>query len=222
MGKLGFIIVFLVVSVIHIFALRSNIKSTAPSVIKPKTEVHKITLSSVIVKKPTPPQPIIKEITPAISREKPKPVVKKPKPKPKKVIKKQKTTKPKPKIEPKTKGVVEMVVKREIVQVVASKSTIDTTSIRDRYTNHIREEIKKNLVYPKAAKRLRLQDEVIVKFRVKKDGTISDILVINSPKKLLKDGAIKTLKSLNLKPIPSELVESYLHITIPIEFKIKG
>jgi len=73
------------------------------------------------------------------------------------------------------------------------------------------------------AKRLRMQGIVQVSFRVLQNGDITDIRVLNNPKKLLGKGAIKTLKALSLRPIPIELNEQTMDINIPIEFKlIKG
>ncbi len=219
MNKFGFLGVFAVVCLAHVFILNSYIKS--PVVVsKPEKKVHKITLSSVIVKKPAPPPPPKPVILPP---KKPKPIVKpKPKSKPKKVVKKI-TKKPKIKKPPKiVQKPFPKVLKREIVQTVAPKEEIDTTSIRDKYTTHIREEIRKNLLYPKMAKRLRLEDKVLVKFMVSRDGTVSNIRVINKPRKLLSNGAKQTLKLIKLKPMPTELIDRVLYITIPIEFKLKG
>jgi len=210
LGKLGFLGVFIVVCIAHFVALKSYIEPKTV-VSKPEKEIHKITLSSVVVKKPTPPPP------PPPPKPKPK-IEPKPKPNPKKIVKKQKVQKPK-KV---TQKPFSKVLKREIVQTVAPKEEFDTTSIRDKYTAHIRAEIRKNLLYPKMAKRLRLEDNVLVKFMVSRDGTISNIRIINKPRKLLGNGAKQTLKLIKLKPMPSELLDRVLYITIPIEFKLKG
>ncbi len=223
MGKLGFLGVFIVVGVAHFFALQSYI--TKQNVVsKPKAKVHRITLSSVVVKKPKPkaepvilppdPEPIV-EVKPIIEKPKPKPKLK---PKKKKKVKKVYKPKPKPVIE----KIVEEVVE-PIVEQIAPVQQIDTSSIRDQYTSQIRRQIRKNLYYPKMAKRMRMQGTVRVAFRVLKNGKITDIRVVNNPKKLLRKGAIKTLKAVSLKPIPIELHEEFLDINIPIEFKlVKG
>ena len=65
-----------------------------------------------------------------------------------------------------------------------------------------------------------MQGTVQVAFRVLRDGSITNIRVVNSPKKRLGEGAIKTLKSISLRAIPSELNEQFLDINIPIEFKL--
>lgn len=215
MGKFGYLAVFTVVAIAHFFALQSVI-TKKDAVSKPKAKVHRITLSSVVVKKPVviPPKP--KKIEPII----------KPKPKPNPKKRKKKAKKPKKKIKPVVvpKPIVKEVIKEPVIeQVIAPVQTVDTSSIKDAYTSEIRRQIRKHLFYPKMAKRLRMQGIVHVAFRVLKDGTITNIRVINAPKKLLAKGATKTLKMLSLKPIPSVLNESFLDINIPIEFKlIKG
>lgn len=233
MGKLGFLGIFVVVSIVHLYALQSHIKKEN-LISKPKAKVHRITLSSVVVKKPVvvppKPDPIVEVkhlVEPIILPPDPEPVVKpkrvkKPKKKKhkKKVRKKRVIKKPIRQEEP----VIREVVPEPIVeQVVAPVVVVDTSSIIDAYTSQIRRQIRKHLVYPKRAKRMRMQGMVRVAFRVLKDGTITDIRVVNSSKKLLSKGAIKTLKALSLRAIPRELKEQFLDINIPIEFKlIKG
>ncbi len=202
----------------HFLALQSAI-AKQNSISKPKAKVHRITLSSVVIKKPTPiptppkPEPIILPPDPEPIVKKPKP---KPKPKPKRRVKKPIVTPP-----PVVEEIVKEVVQEPIIeQVITKVAKIDTSSIKDRYTSEIRVQIRKKLIYPKLAKRLRLQDIVKVSFRVQKDGTINNIKILNNPKKILQNGAIKTLKSLTLKAIPSELDEEFMDIVIPIEFKL--
>lgn len=188
----------------------SVVKKSAIS--KPKDKVHHITLSSVVVKKPAPkPQPII--LPP-----KPKPIVKpklKSKPKPKKILKKQIIV---------SKPIVKEIVPVPVIEQtsVTPISTIDRATLRDKYANQIREAIRKNLFYPKMAKRLRMQGVVKVAFVVQKNGSITDIRVLNSPKNLLKKGAIKTIKSTTLEAIPKKLGKEFMDIVMPIEFKLIG
>ncbi len=187
---------------------------------KPKERVHHITLSSVVVKKPM-PKPILPKPEPIILPPDPKPVVKpksKPKPKPKKIVKKQ-ITASKP-IVPVVKEIIPVpVIEQTNITPIA---TIDRTTLRDKYANKIREAIRKNLFYPKMAKRLRIQGVVKVTFVVQKNGNITDIRILNSPKNLLKKGAIKTIESTFLEPIPKELDKNSIDIVMPIEFKLIG
>ncbi len=224
-NKLGFIGVFVLVAVAHFVALQSFVPTTH-AISKPKAKVHRITLSSVVVKKPKPkvapiilppdPKPIV-EVKPII--EKPKP---KPKPKKKKRVKRKKVYKPKPKPKPIVEKIVEEVIK-PVVEQIAPIQQVDTSSIKDQYTSQIRRQIQRHLYYPKMAKRMRMQGVVRVAFRVLKDGSVRDIRVLGSSKKLLAKGAVKTLKALSLPAIPTALHEEFLDINIPIEFKlVKG
>jgi protein TonB len=222
LGKFGFLGVFIIVAVVHFFALQSYIaKQNAIS--KPKAKVHRITLSRVQVKKPVPipPKPKVEPIILPPDPE-PKPIVK-PKPKPKPKPKRKKIVKKPKKVEPVIvpAPVPEPIIEEPIVeQVIAPIETIDTTSIKDEYTSEIRRKIRENLFYPKMAKRLRMQGIVEVAFRVLKDGQITNIRILNSPKKLLGKGARKTLQRVSLRPIPDELKEQHMDITIPIEFRL--
>ena len=222
MNKLGFLGIFIVVAMAHIYALQSPIKKQH-LISKPKAKVTHITLSSVVVKKPViemlKPEPVV-EVEPVILPIEPKPVQKSKRPKkPKKKRDKKRVKKRVVK-----KPIIKEVVHKPIVeQVVAPVVTVDTSSIIAAYTSKLRRQIQKNLFYPKMAKRMRMQGVVRVAFRVLKDGTITQIRVLNSPKKLLAKGAIKTLKALSLPAIPSELKEEFLDINIPIKFKlVKG
>jgi len=224
LGKLGILGVFVVVVTAHIYVLQSHVKKQNV-ISKPKAKVHRITLSSVVVQKPVvvPPKPILEPIILPPDPEpvvKPKRVKKPKKKKSKKRIKKKVMKKPIKIEEP----VIEDIVPKPIVeQVVAPVVMVDTSTIIDQYTSEIRRKIRQNLVYPRMAKRMRMQGTVRVAFKVLRDGTITNIRVVNSPKKLLAKGAIKTVKSISLRAIPSELHEEFLDINIPIEFKlIKG
>ena len=227
MGKSGFFGLLVLVGFVHWLILRSVLIPEAV-VIKSKAKVQHITLSSVLIKKPvptTPPKPIVE---PIILPSDPEPTVKKPKPKHKPKQKKREVkqkTKRVHKIKPKPviKEVIPEVAEPVITEQIAPVQKIDTSSIRDQYTSEIRRQIQRHLYYPRIAKKMQIQGVVLIAFRVLKNGNISNIRVINSPKKLLSTGAIKTLKSLVLKAIPDALGEVFLDITVPIEFRlIKG
>ena len=230
--------VFIAVVIAHLLALQTYI-AKKEAVTKPKAKVYRITLSSVVVKKPVPippkpkVEPIILPPDPEPEVQKPEPIILPPDPEPvvkpkrvKKKIKKRKkkkVVKPQPKPEPiiEPEPIVEEVVPEPIVeQVKEVVQTVDTSSLKDAYTSEIRRQINQHLFYPRMAKRLRMQGVVEVAFRVLSDGSITNIQILNAPKKLLGKGAIKTLKMLNLRPIPNALGESFLDITIPIEFRL--
>jgi len=218
--KFGYLVVFCIVCLIHILVLRTRIENVAP-VVKEKTKVDHITLSRVIVKKPPPVISPPKIIEPVVLPN-PKPYVE-----PKKKIRK-----PKRKKRVKKHKRIEKVkeVKREKVvskppaiipkRSIAPISKIDTSTIKDRYISEIRRQIREKLYYPKIAKRMHIEGEVDVVFVVYASGRIGDIKVINSSRKVLSNGALKTIKSLSLKPVPKALGVDFLKLEVPIEFKL--
>lgn len=221
MGKLGYIGVFVVVAIAHFYALQSTI-SKQTIIAKPKAKVQRITLTSIVVKKPVvvPPKPVVTPVVlppePVVEKRLPKPKVKK-----KRIKRVHKKHRPKPKPpKPEIKEIVP-VVKPVVEQVVTPLAKVNTASIKDQYLSKIRRAVKKHLYYPKIAKRMRMQGVVNVSFSVLQDGTITQISIINGAKRVLKDGAMKTLKSLSLDPIPSELGEKSMDIKLPIVFKLR-
>ncbi len=213
---------------------------------KPHAKVHHITLSRVCIKKPmvVPPKPkvepiilppdlesVVEEvkhvvepiILPPDPIEKPKRVKKK---KQKKKHKKRHRKKVTKNLVPKPIMIEEPIVEEAIVepiveQVVTPREVVDTSSIKDAYTSEIRRQIKRHLYYPKMAKRMRMQGVIKVSFLVLSDGSIQDITVVSGGKALLKRAAIKTIKSLHLKSLPSVLGET-MRVTVPVGFNIKG
>ncbi len=218
MGRFGFLSVFISIVLVHVLILRSYLVKI-DSISKPNAQIRHITLSRVIIKKPQPPKLNIPKITPSLVQ---KPIIK-PLPRPKLIHK------PKRKKHLKHKKTIQQKIVSKVLQqpkpipkieTKAPIKQINTTSIKDKYTSEIRRQIKKNLFYPKIAKRMHIQDIVEVSFRVLSDGQISNIKIVNHPRKVLSRGAIKTLHALNLAPIPKELHQTYMDITIPIEFKL--
>ena len=239
MGKFGTLAVFAVVVGAHLLALQTYI-SKKEHVAKPKAKVHRITLSKVCVKKPVvvppkpkvepiilppDPEPVVEEVRhtvePIILPPDPEPVVKPKRVKKKKYKKrivKKRVKKPVPIVEP---LVEEVIVQPIVEQVIAPKQVVDTTSIKDAYTSEIRRQIKAHLYYPKMAKRMRMQGVIKVSFLVLADGDITDIKVLNGTKSILRKAAIKTIKSLRLKALPSALGQTMV-VSVPVGFNIKG
>ena len=109
---------------------------------------------------------------------------------------------------------------KKVIKHFDSPAKIDTVTIKERYLNQIRREIREKLFYPKIAKKMRIEGKVEVFFIVHQNGTLSDIRVINSSKTILSKGALKTIRSLSLKAIPKALNEKKIEIKVPIEFKL--
>ncbi len=222
MTKTLYFVIFCLVCIVHIVILRSYI-NTDKVVAKEKAKIHHITLSRVVVKKTPPPVIPPEPIIESVALPNPKPFVK-----PKKNILKPKKKKRVKKRIKKTK-VIKEVKKQKVVskpspvkqkQFIAPISKVDTSTIKDRYIKEIRRQIRQKLIYPKIAKRMHIEGEVNIAFVVGKDGDISGIRVVNSSRKILSNGALKTIKSLSLKPIPKALGVSLLKLEVPIEFKL--
>ncbi|MCF6330587.1 MAG: TonB family protein [Sulfurimonas sp.] len=212
MSKLWFFILLLSVTIAHLGAFMSIKTNSKAAFIKPDLKITKITLSSVVLKKDPPAPKIVPKPAPKIV---PKPI-----PKLKKLAPLQELVLEPIPIKQETQD-------QETKQVppkptLAPKSVVDTSSVLDRYTSSVRALISQNLHYPSRAKRYRIQGVVDVSFTILKDGTITAIIVDKKSKNLLKKGALKTLRSLSFKPIPSELKQDTLEISIPIKFSIIG
>ncbi len=174
---------------------------------------------------PTPPKPIIKP-KPKPTPPKPRPVVK-PKPTP--------IPHPKPRV---VRHVAQKVFKavhvknvppspavHEIVQPsprpapVVEHGPINPSLIA-MLTGEIRQKIKSSLVYPSAAKTMRMQGRVKVFFTYY-NGVISKIKIIRASQfSLLNNGAIKTLELANYPMPPKKLMNRILQFSIWIRFKL--
>lgn len=217
LSRFAFLSIFIFITLIHALLLHSYLIKT-DSISKPDTQVRHITLSHVVIKKPQPPKIDIPKIIPPVIQ---KPIIKPlPKPRPKPIHKRKRHIKKREIIKKPLKHEIVLPQPTPKIETKAPIKQIDTTSIKDKYTSEIRRQIKQHLFYPKIAKRMHIQDTVQVAFRVEKDGKISHVHIINHPRKVLSRGAIKTLNSLDLAPVPKELDQTYLDITIPIEFKL--
>jgi protein TonB len=188
----------------------ANIPTPPKPIIKPKP-------------KPTPPKPIIK---PKPTPPKPRPVVK-PKPTP--------VPHPKPHV---VKHVAQKVFKSVHVKNVPPSPAVHeivppapkpapvvehgpiNPSLIAMLTGEIRQKIKSSLVYPSAAKAMRMQGKVKVLFTYY-NGKISKIKIIRASQfSLLNSGAIKTLELANYPMPPKKLRNRILQFSIWIRFKL--
>ncbi|MEA2110970.1 MAG: TonB family protein [Campylobacterota bacterium] len=175
-----------------------------------------------------------KVIAPPPAKELPKPlksikkeVVKKielPKPVKKKIVK--------PKVKPQKKVIVtkkvEVLKEPEVPVIVASEVELAPVelqppkSVKEEYLEEhlmlIAQLLKKNLYYPKRARKRHFQGKVLMRFTLKSDGSISNISVVEGSKNILNRAAIKTINKLSGKvPKPVEPIT----IEIPIVFRLK-
>lgn len=230
MKKTAFIILLFVVAFVHILILKQ--KEEIPKYqAKKESKIIKIKLSQIAIQKEEPkkvekllpPKQIVLPPKPQPKVQKSKPILKKVRKKIHKKVKKtqkfkkikkakiQKSSPPKPKVVPITHQALQ-----------APKPIIDNSALKRSYIAKIRELIKSNLYYPRVAKRMRIEGVVKVSFVINKDGTISSIDIKSGSKRILNQGALKTLKSIKAPPIPEKLGVGSLDLFVPIEFKIGG
>ncbi len=188
-------------------------------------------------KEETKPKPIVKAKPKPIVKAKPKPIVKaKPKPivkaKPKPIVK----AKPKPIVKAKPtvipytepKKIVQNEIntklkERLLAQEARKKQEAKSKKIQNEltlYLSKVRAKIQKNLRYPALAKRLKLEGESVVAFKILPDGHVdsSSIKTENSSGyKSLDRQAIETILSVSPFDIPPQ---SNMSIVLPVAFAL--
>ncbi len=238
MGRVGYITITLIVVALHVALLkyRPHLRHVTA---KPDAKVCHITLSRVAVRKPPPPLiPPSPQVEPV---KVPQPRVKPPEPK-KPVVKKRVRKKRVPKkVRKKAAKRVKKVVRKRLseprppqkkvtppapvtapARMAAPQERINTATVRDRYITLIRQKIKASLIYPKIARRMRMQGEVDAVFVVYADGHTGHVRIVHAPRKVLANAAKQTIEALDLPPIPKALGTASLKVSVPIEFKLKG
>ncbi len=201
---------------------------------KEKSKPICLCLSQVKEKVVVPP-PVVKELPkppepPKI--EPPKPVKKKPVKKKivKKVVKPKKRPvkkvvvpkKPEPIVEPEEPVVVVSEVIEKVIVVPPPAPLPPPKTTKEKYLEEhlkvIASLLRKNLYYPKRARKRRIVGEVLMQFTLLKNGDIGSIKVKKGSKEILNSAATKTIKKLSGKvPKPSESIT----IEIPIVFRLK-
>lgn len=208
---------------------------------KPQTNVSKINLKNVVIKKPEPKiEPIIEKVVePIVRKTIEKPLIKTESKniiqhQDKKVVKK--IVKPKEKVYEKTIEKIEEtkeIVKKteQISEPISSTNTakkedlIDPSQIEaleNEYLSKLRYLIEKNKIYPQSAKRLNQMGKVHVCFIISKDGQINDIKIVKDSKyKRLDAAALEIIAKINkFEPIPEKLNKNSWEITVPIVYQI--
>lgn len=219
-NKIIFAFALITTGLLHSYVLNSvKLKQHAIAVEPQKKVSPIINLQRMAIKTPEPvvesvieevlsepAEPVVEEVV-VVPPKKIKKKVKKKVAKKKKVIKTKKSSKP--------KRVAKMSSK---VQLSSPKQK----AIKDHYLSKVRRMIEQRKKYPRAAKRLRQQGVVYVKFMISQDGTIRHIgLVKKSRHEKLDKAALNILKKIRaFAPIPKELGERYLSVTVPIKYKI--
>ena len=83
--------------------------------------------------------------------------------------------------------------------------------------------IKKNLKYPKEAKKMKIEGRVLVSFKVDKTGQISDVSIQKSVNELLDNEAVRLVNSMpKWEPASNNGVPINAMMTIPVNFFLKS
>lgn len=164
-----------------------------------------------------------KEIKKVVKKEEPKKVVKK------KVVKKKVVKKPIKKKEIKVEKVKEekQIVKEIAKEIVKEKPTniqkpkkIAKRDIKKDYLEKhlrlIRKQIKQNVHYPKSAKRLKIQGIVNVKFTLRSNGVVDNIVILNGHSRLKKS----TINAVKDAAASFPKIKKDITIQLPIEYKL--
>jgi len=112
--------------------------------------------------------------------------------------------------------------KKKTKQELDNERKIEKERITKVYVNlntqKISKLLKENLYYPRSARKRGITGKIMVKFRLKTNASIENIVVINSNSEILSRAAIKTIKKLSGKfPKPQEDID--LHV--PIGYSLK-
>lgn len=186
-----------------------------------------------VKEKPKPkPKPELKPITPSVVKPK---VIKpkKEKPKVEKIVKK---IVPKPLSVPVVKEEIKPLEEPEEIyiepikeEVLSSEEFVNAPSQEEQAIAHeqeyMDENIKQivrllsdNLYYPRSARKRGVVGEVVVKFSLATDATVSSVEVVSSKSEILSRSAIKTIENLSGDfPKPQEK----LTIHVPIKYELK-
>lgn len=171
-------------------------------------------------------KPVVKEVIPKKVKpkiEKPKKeVVKKIVPKPEKltvpVVKDIVEPEPEPEV-----VYIEEEIEEDVIEVLPVESAEEeAVAQEEQYMDeHIQEIVRllsQNLYYPRSARKRGVVGEVMVKFCLATDSTVSSVEVISSESEILSRAAKKTIEDLSGEfPKPSE--ELVLHVPINYELK---
>ena len=226
--KLSLILSFIIIVSGHAILLNTQ------QVKKPTKVVSMPSMSQPIsIKKVTIKQKEIKKQEQKVEKVQPKKRVE-----PKKIVKKAKKKvlkKTKEKIVKKVIKEPKKIVKKEqkklaptVTKKITPKKTTNIVSLKQKnrlknaYLLKLREKIEAYKTYPKRAKRLKQQGQVVVSFEILEDGKITNANIINGSKfKRLNHAAIKLIeKIVRFDPIPKELNKNRWNIEIPINYSI--
>lgn len=216
--KIIFTFTFVTIGLLHAYVLSSVTLKENRIAVEPQKKVSSvINLQRVVINTPEPiiepvkevlPEPlkpVVEEVVVPIPKKIKKKAVKKVQKK--KIVKKKKSTKPKKVAKQRSKS---------------QPSSPKRKAIKNAYLAKVRRTIEQRKKYPRAAKRLRQEGVVKVHFTIRKNGSIGDIRIAGKcPYSKLNKAAMKILQKIaSFTPIPKELGEKYLSLTVPVRYKI--
>lgn len=181
----------------------------------------------------TPPEPIQAEAAPpepVVKPEAPPPVVKKavePRPRPvRKRVTKPKAKRPRPVEPPRPQRpvVATAPVTTEPVAVERPPPVAVDLAAKQHYLAALAAQINRRKFYPRAARRLGEEGQVVVHFVIRRNGELTDLRVTESSgSPRLDEAALKTLHRVTpFKPIPVGLGSEQWPISVPIAFSLRG
>jgi protein TonB len=108
---------------------------------------------------------------------------------------------------------------RSIVKAVSLTS--GQKDLVAKYLSIVRQSILKNKFYPRVARKLKLQGEVIVTFAIRWPNTIEDVRLLKmTPHALLNESALNSVTGLSeLAQMPAKLKTQVLRVQIPLVYR---
>jgi protein TonB len=105
---------------------------------------------------------------------------------------------------------------------VAEVETVQEVSLEDAYIqehiNEIMALLKKNLYYPRLARKRGIEGKVLVRFELLTNGDIENITVLETEREILARAAVMTIERLEGEfPLPEEV----LTLTVPIVYQLR-
>jgi len=182
---------------------RVEAKKIEPKKIEKKKVIKKKVVKKIEKKKPKKKKDIKKKIVRKIEKKKvEKTVVKK------EVLKETIITKP--------TIIAKPSIQKPIKQKVINEEKDVEQDYLDKYLRLIRNQIKQNVHYPKSAKRLKIQGIVNVKFTLRSNGKVDNIVILSGHSRLKKStiNAVKDAASSFPK------IKKDITIQLPIEYKL--
>jgi protein TonB len=92
----------------------------------------------------------------------------------------------------------------------------------ERYTQELRQLLDRRKTYPAPARRLGKQGRVVVRFTLKRDGTVIKADILNgSSHEILNEAARELVRAVNgFRPFPMEITKAHWDFLVPIDYML--